>query len=274
MFLDAGKTLEFGDPHRSALGPDRLLREHVMAEGLWNRLGAHELIRAERTGDRRFENVELARVGRMSEQRWRQAEILAQNLSGDMLEPVAEQKRVVLVEVAIIEDEEEFATVGTEALDRMGNAAGEIPEIADADVVDKVTALRVNRRDAGRSGEHVRPFRLLMPVKLANAARIQPHVHAGDCFRNTKLSGCDLTCPAAARLPHMRIGEGEPEIGQSSGIRCRRIEEVRILSFPGHVSRDRIRAADARRPARLWNLFAGASGGCAQERACAHSCAG
>ena len=99
-----------------------------------------------------------------------------------MLEPVAEQKRAVLVEVAIIEDEEEFAAVRTEALDRMGNAAGEIPEIADADVVDKVTALRVDRRDARRSVKHVGPFRLLVPMKLADAAGIEPHVHAGDCF--------------------------------------------------------------------------------------------
>ena len=91
----------------------------------------------------------------MSEQRRRHAEILTQNLGREMLEPVAQQKRAVLVEVAIIEDEEEFAAIGTETLDRMGNAAGEIPEIADADVVDKVTALRVDRRDTGRSGEHV-----------------------------------------------------------------------------------------------------------------------
>ena len=59
-----------------------------------------------------------------------------------MLEPVAEQKRVVLVEVAIIEDKQEFAPIWTEALDRMGNAAGEIPEITDPDVIDKVAALR------------------------------------------------------------------------------------------------------------------------------------
>ena len=191
-----------------------------------------------------------------------------------MLEPVAQQKRAVLVEVAIIEDEEEFAAVGTETLDRMGNAAGEIPEIADADVVDKVTALRVDRRDAGRSGEHVCPFRLLVPVKLAHPARIQPHVHAGDCFRNAQLSRGDLPSPAAARLPNMRIGEGKPEIRQSSRIGCRRIEEIRILSFPGNIARDRIGAADARRPARLGNLVGGSDGGCAEKRACADSCAG
>src|ERR1700728_474744 len=126
----------------------------------------------------------------------------------------------------------------------MGNAAGEIPEIADADVVDKVTALRVNRGDAGRSEEHVGPLRLLMPVKLADAARVQPHVHAGDCFRNAKLPRGDLTRPAATRLTNMRIGEGKPEIRQSPRIGRRRIEEIRILSFPGDVARKRIGAAD------------------------------
>jgi hypothetical protein len=72
----------------------------------------------------------------------------------------------------------------------------------------------------------------------------------------------------------MRIGEGKPKIRQSSRIGRRRIEEIRILSFPGHVSRDRIRAADAGHPAGLRNLLGGASGGCAEKRACAHSCAG
>ena len=53
----------------------------------------------------------------MSEQSCRHAEILAQHLSGHVLEPVAQQEGAVLVEVAIIKDEEEFAAVGTEALD-------------------------------------------------------------------------------------------------------------------------------------------------------------
>ena len=233
--------LEFGDPHRSALGFDRLLREHAMTEGLRHRVCAHELVGTERTGDRRFENVELARVGRVSEQRRRQAEVLAQNLGRNVLEPVAEQKRAVLVEVAIIEDEEEFAAVGTEALDRMGNAAGEIPEIADADVVDKVTALRVDRRDARRSVKHVGPFRLLVPVKLTDAARVQSHVHAGDCFRNAKLPRGDLpkseppldcrTCASAKE--NLRLGRVPKSV--AGGLR-----RSGVLSFPGNVARDRI----------------------------------
>ena len=76
--------------------------------------------------------------------------------------------------------------------------------------------------------EHVGPFRLLVPVKLADAARVQPHVHARDCFRNAKPRAVTCRSPAAARLPNMGIGEGKPEIRQSSRIGCRRIEEIRI----------------------------------------------
>src|SRR6202789_325276 len=117
--LDQSRRNAFGgrkharvrDPHGSALGADWLLREHAMTEGLRYWVRAHELVEAERTGDRRFEDVELARVGRMSEQRRRHAEILPKTLGRDVLEPVAEQKRVVLVKVAIIEDKQEFAAV-------------------------------------------------------------------------------------------------------------------------------------------------------------------
>src|SRR5271170_8193506 len=111
----------------------------------------------------------------------------------------------VLVEVAIIEDKEEFAAVGTKPLDRMGDAAGKIPEIADADVVDEIAPPGVDRGDAGRPVKHVGPFRLLVPVKLADAAGIEPHVHAGYRFRHAKLTCGDLARPAAARLPDMGI---------------------------------------------------------------------
>jgi hypothetical protein len=206
----------------------------------------------------------------MSEQRRRHAEILTQDLGRHVLEPVAEQKGVVLVELAIVEDQQEFAPIWTEALDRMGNAASEIPEIADADVVDKVAALRVDRGDAGSPVKHVGPLRLLVPVKLADSAGVQPHVHAGDRFRNPELPRGHLSRPAAARLPHMRIGEGKPQIGQGSGIGRRRIDHVRILGLAGHVAGDRIRAADAGGPARLGNLIGGLSRGGGHRRACDH----
>ena len=169
----------------------------------------------------------------MSEQRRRHAEILAQHLGRHVLEPVAQQERAVLVEVAVVEDQKEFAAVGAEPLDRMGNAAGKIPEIANADVVDEVAALGVDRGDAGRPVKHVGPFRLLVPVQLADAAGVQPHVHAGDGFRNAELACGDLARPAAARLPDMRVREGKPQIGRRSGIGRRRVQQVRILAPRG-----------------------------------------
>jgi hypothetical protein len=89
---------------------------------------------------------------------------------------------------------------------------------------------------------------MLVPVKLADSAGVQPHVHAGNRFRNAQLSRCDLTCPAATRLPNMRIGEGKPQVGQRSRIGCRRIEEIRILSLARDVARGRIGAPDTGRP--------------------------
>src|ERR1700722_14154901 len=141
----------------------------------------------------------------------------------------------------------------------MGNAAGEIPKIADADLVNKVTALGVDRGDTGRPIQHIGPFRLLMPMKLTDAPGVKPHVHTRDRLRNSQLPRGDLSRPAAARLPHMRVREGESEIGQGSGIGRRRVEEVWILSLARHVAWDGIGAADAGRPARLGNLIGGLS---------------
>ena len=98
-----------------------------------------------------------------------------------------------------------------------------------------------------------------MPVKLADAAGIEPHVHAGDRFRDAKLACGDLARPAAARLPDMGVRERKPQIGQCSGVGRRRVEEVRILGLADRVARDRIGAADAWSPAGLRRRFRGLS---------------
>ena len=95
------------------------------------------------------------------------AEILGQHLVRRVLEPVAQQEGVVFVEIPVVENQQEFAAVGTKTLDRMRNARWKIPEIADADVIDEVSSLRVDRGDAGGAVEHVGPFGL----PCANAAR-------------------------------------------------------------------------------------------------------
>jgi hypothetical protein len=92
-------------------------------------------------------------------------------------------------------------------LDRMWNARCEIPEIADADVIDEVVPLSVDGCDAGAAVKHVGPFGSLVPMQFANAAGIQTHVHAGNVLGNTEFPHGDLTGPAAGLLPHdARIG--------------------------------------------------------------------
>ena len=187
----------------------------------------------------------------MSEQRRRHAEILGQHLGRRVLEPVAEQERVVLVEVAIVEDQQEFAAVGAEPLDRMRNAAGKYQRSPTPTSSTKLRPCGVDRRDARGAVKHVGPFGLLVPMQLAHAAGVQPHVHAGDVLGDAKLARGDLAGPAAARLPHMRIGKGEAQIGHRPGIRRRRIDHIGVLPLANHVTGMRVRAANAGRPARL-----------------------
>ncbi len=90
-------------------------------------------------------------------------------------------------------------------LDRMWNARCEIPEIADADVIDEIVPLSVDGCDAGAAVKHVGPFGSLVPMQFANAAGIQTHVHAGNVLRNTEFPHGDPTGPAAGLLPHDRV---------------------------------------------------------------------
>src|ERR1700689_2455815 len=84
---------------------------------------------AARRRQRGGEYVELARIGRVGECRCRHAEVLGKNFGRHVLEPIAQKKGVVLVEVTVIEDQEEFAAVGLESLDRVRNARRKIPKV-------------------------------------------------------------------------------------------------------------------------------------------------
>jgi len=72
----------------------------------------------------------------MPEKRGGDAEILAQHFVRRMLEPVGDQEGVVLVEVAIIKDQKEFATVRVESLNGVGNARRKIPVSGDSERID------------------------------------------------------------------------------------------------------------------------------------------
>src|SRR5258705_3379823 len=101
----------------------------------------------------------------------------------------------------------------------MWNATGKIPEIADTDLIEKVSPVGVDSRDAGGPVQHVGPFGLLVPMQFAHAACVQSHLDAGDRFRNTKLPLCHLAGPAAVRLSHMRVSKRETEVWRRAGIR-------------------------------------------------------
>src|SRR6266566_901669 len=112
----------------------------------------------------------------MPEKRGRHAKVLAEHLGRYVLEPVGDQERVFFVKVAIVKDQKEFAAVWIETLDRVWNPRREKPEIADADIVDEVAPLRVDGGNAGGAVKHVRPLGDLMPMRLAHAARVEPHI--------------------------------------------------------------------------------------------------
>ena len=120
-----------------------------------------------------------------------------------MFEPIAQQEGIVFVEFAIVEHQQELAAGGIETLDRVRNDARKIPEIAEADVIDEILSLGIDRRDTGTAVQHVGPFGRLVPMQFANAARIQAHVHAGDTLGNAQFPNGDLAGPATGFQPHM-----------------------------------------------------------------------
>jgi len=82
-------------------------------------------------------------------------------------------KNIGFLEFAIVEHEQKFASVRIEPLDRMWNPRREIPQIADTYVVDKVSPLRVDGRDArGSIRARVQPpgsSRILAPSQPSEA---------------------------------------------------------------------------------------------------------
>ena len=65
-----------------------------------------------------------------------------------MGEPVGDRERAVLAEVAVVEDEEELATIALQALERVRDSGGEIPQVSLADVVLEGAALLIDGGDS------------------------------------------------------------------------------------------------------------------------------
>src|SRR5258708_23834011 len=159
-----------------------------MTEALGEGSCAWNFVRAERSRNGSREDVALARVGRMPEKGGCDAKVLGEHLGRYVLEPVRDQEGIVFVEVAIVKDQKEFATVRIETLDRVWNPRWEVPEIADPDIVDEVAPLRVDCGDAGAAVKHVRALPLLVPMQLAHAAGIEPHIATGSILNHAELA--------------------------------------------------------------------------------------
>jgi len=100
------------NPHRTGFGLDRCLRHHLVAEAVQNRFPSHVAISAERPRIGAGEHVFLGRRWRVLELVAVNAEVLARHRQWHMFEPVREQEGRVLVKIAVIEHEQEFAAVG------------------------------------------------------------------------------------------------------------------------------------------------------------------
>lgn len=102
--------------------------------------------------------LQLACGGDVVERRLRDAEVPGEEISWGMREPVGYQECLVLREVAVVEDQQEFAIF--EHLNGMRKAGPEVPQVATPDVVDEVASALVDGGDAGTAREHESPFSL------------------------------------------------------------------------------------------------------------------
>src|SRR5262249_825490 len=189
-----------------------------------------------------MEDVELV-VGEVSKGALGLLEVPGENLPWRMRQPVRDQKARVLVEVAVVGDEQHLAAVVVEALDRVRDTAWEVPDVTLADVVLEGAQLRVDGGDPRPPGDHVGPLGLLVPVQLPDRAGLEPHVDAGDLGGDGQLADRRLPRPAALLQAIVAVGEGPPEARQRAVVGPRRDEQIRRLGLARGVRRTKDRRA-------------------------------
>ncbi len=171
------------------------------------------------------------------------SEVLGHHLARRVDQPVAEERRVLLVERALVEDEQELASVRPEALDGMRQALRKIPKVARLDVGNERLALVVEGRDPGGPVEHEGPFVGGVPVQLANSAGNQAHVHGRDLLGDRKIGDVDLPGPAAFLHAAVGLREALPELLHGSVVGRRRCEGIGLKPLQRLVLRTRVRSA-------------------------------
>ena len=96
--------------------------------------------------------------------------VLGKHLRRRVRKPIGHEQRVEFGGFAVVEGEDKLGAVGLQTQQRMGKAGGEVPEIALLHVGHLRTSVLVENRHPAVPVGHHRPFRLLVPVKLADAA--------------------------------------------------------------------------------------------------------
>ena len=185
---------------------DRLLVHQPVAVGHGYWPGADDPIRGERAGHLRLEDVELL-LGDVGEGAFGHAEVLREDLFRDVGQKVRDQEGQILVEGAVVEDEQELATVPLQSLERVRDAAREVPDVALADIVLEGVPVLVDGGDPHLALEHEPPLVRNVPVHLPDRAGLEPHVDAVKRLGNLQLSSGHLPSPAAGLQPIVDVGK-------------------------------------------------------------------
>ena len=106
-----------------------------------------------------------------------------------------------------------MARLVAEALNHVAVAAGKVPDVAGAEVVDAGMSLRIDDRGTHPSVDHEGPLGGgRVPVKLPHHPRLETHRHPGDPLRDRQLLDRGLLAVAAAEDAPLRLLQGEGEL--------------------------------------------------------------
>ena len=103
----------------------------------------------------------------------------------------------------------EISAIGLEPSESeyRANSLRKIPKIAGLDIGHEGFSFVIDASDARLAVKHDRPFRRRVPVQLADSARFQPHIHAGDGFRDRQFTHRHFARPAAFVKPLVSQGK-------------------------------------------------------------------
>src|SRR6266480_7519940 len=149
---------------------------------------------------------------------------------------VAQQHRLRLGKLTVVEHEHEFATVGIEALNRVRDPAWEKPKIVFLHIGDKTLAVRVNCRNPRRPVKHEGPLAGGVPMQLPDASGCESHVYACQGLGDGQFPNSHLTRPPAFISALVRKRERILEVlDQALGVRGGWPNGIRVLPIKRRI---------------------------------------